>query len=236
MPHIVTYDLKVCNFDAYVQMSFPLLHGVILIYKIIPSYKTWHNFAISGVVKHLETIKRLFYYSVCKIHIFATLLSYLTLLTRGAESESMGIQERPERGSFVSYMSPTVFHCSCKKIFPFLWLLPNACIIAEIQSAFSILWVPSEFKHRSFISSYNGNETSFGRWRNWKSAKCKTRDVELCFLGCFKKYQTKVRLSYMTGEGGEAYIYIKKITKKLLCTLNFIVFKYNYLELCVRFY
>jgi hypothetical protein len=43
-----------------------------------------------------------------------------------------------------------------------------------------------------------------------RQLKCKIRDVGLCFLGCLKK----ARFSYMKGKGGEAYIYIKKITKK----------------------
>jgi hypothetical protein len=37
-----------------------------------------------------KTLKLLFYYSVCKIHIFATLLSYLTLLTGGIEKWKYG--------------------------------------------------------------------------------------------------------------------------------------------------
>jgi hypothetical protein len=36
--------------------------------------------------------------------------------------------------------------------------------------------------------------------------------------------------------GGEACIYIKLITTKKLCTLNFTLFKTKYLGLCVRFY
>jgi hypothetical protein len=39
----------------------------------------------------------------------------------------------------------------------FLWSETDACIISEIQSAFSFLWFHSEFKY-SFISLYNVNE------------------------------------------------------------------------------
>lgn len=62
-----------------VQMRFPLLHKVILHYNIIISCNTCHTYAVSGAVKYLKPLKILFYYSVCKIYIFATLLSYLTL-------------------------------------------------------------------------------------------------------------------------------------------------------------
>jgi hypothetical protein len=43
--------------------------------------------------------------------------------------------------------------------------------------------------------------------------KCKICDVELCIFGCFNKYHTKARFSYMT-RGSETYIYeyIKQIT------------------------
>jgi hypothetical protein len=90
----------------------------------------------------------------------------------------MGIQEILQRKFFVSYISPKPFHCSCKKILPFLWSQPNACIVAEIRSAFSFLRVHSEFKYHSFISSYNGNETRFEDEIE-RQLKCKIRDMGL---------------------------------------------------------
>jgi hypothetical protein len=45
---------------------------------------------VSGFIKYLEPLKTLFYYSVCKIHILATLYSYLTQLTRGIEKRMYG--------------------------------------------------------------------------------------------------------------------------------------------------
>jgi hypothetical protein len=68
-----------------VQKSSTLLYKEILNYKIIPPCNTWHTSAISGVVKQLERLKTLFYYSARKVHIFATLFRHSTLLIRGIE-------------------------------------------------------------------------------------------------------------------------------------------------------
>jgi hypothetical protein len=46
-------------------------------------------------------------------------------------------------------------------------------------------------------------------------------------------YKREIQLH---GAGGEACIYIKQITIKNVCTLNFALFKTKYLGLCVRFY
>jgi hypothetical protein len=46
-----------------------------------------------------------------------------------------------------------------------------------------------------------------------RQLKCKICDVGLCIFGCFSKYHTKARFSYMT-RGGEACIYIRQITTK----------------------
>jgi hypothetical protein len=154
-----------------VWKSFPLLHKVVLHYKIIPSCNTWHTSIASGVIKQLVTPKTLLCYFARKVHIFATFFRYSPCCLGGQKTESVEIQERLERKFFVLYISAKPFHCNCKKILPVLWSQPNACIVAEIQGAFSFLWVHSEFEYCSFISSYNGNEMSFGRWWNWKAAE-----------------------------------------------------------------
>jgi hypothetical protein len=61
-----------------------------------------------------------------------------------------------------------------------------------------------------------------------RQLKCKICDVGLCIYGCFNKYHTKARFSYMTGG---TCIYIKQITTKKVCTLNFTLFKTKYLGL-----
>jgi hypothetical protein len=50
-----------------------------------------------------------------------------------------------------------------------------------------------------------------------RQLKCKIRDMGLCIFGCFNKYHTNARFSYMTWEG-EACIYIRQITTKKVCT------------------
>jgi hypothetical protein len=46
-----------------------------------------------------------------------------------------------------------------------------------------------------------------------RQLKCKICDVDLCIFGCFRKYHTKARFSYMTREG-EPFIHIKQIATK----------------------
>jgi hypothetical protein len=84
-------------------------------------------------------------------------------LTKGEIPESMAFQKRLEGIFLVSYFRAKPFHCSCKRILPFLQSQTNVCIVAEIQSAFSFLLIHNEFEYCSFISLYNGNETLFGR-------------------------------------------------------------------------
>jgi hypothetical protein len=68
--HIITQDLKIfrqkwCtlfsllsfNFDLYCKNGLPLLHKVVLHYKIIPACNIWHIFIFSGAIKQLEAIK-----------------------------------------------------------------------------------------------------------------------------------------------------------------------------------
>jgi hypothetical protein len=100
MLHVVMWDLKIFKQKRYallfcfynsihtVQKSVPLLHKVVLHYKIIAAFNTWHSSAVSGVIKHLAGPK--VYFSPCKIHIFVTPFSYLTLLTRGIEKWKYG--------------------------------------------------------------------------------------------------------------------------------------------------
>jgi hypothetical protein len=143
-----------------VQKILPLLHRVVLHYKIISDHNTWHTSAVPGVEnswKHSEIC-----FSAWKFQIFAALFRYSTLSSKGIEKWKYE-NERLERKFFVSYISAESFHCRCKSILPFLWSRPNTCIVAGVKSAFSFLWVHSEFEYRSFISSYDGNETSFGR-------------------------------------------------------------------------
>jgi hypothetical protein len=70
MSHIITQDLKIfsqkwytlfsllsLNFDSYCKNGLPLLHKVVLHYKIIPACNIWHIFIFSGATEHLEAIK-----------------------------------------------------------------------------------------------------------------------------------------------------------------------------------
>jgi hypothetical protein len=74
-------------------------------------------------------------------------------LTKGQKSESMAVQGRLVGKFFVPNLSAKPSHCICKKILPFLKSQTNTCIVAEIQNAFSFLWVNGEFEYCSFISS-----------------------------------------------------------------------------------
>jgi hypothetical protein len=58
--------------------------------------------------------------------------------------------------------------CSCKRLLPFLWSWTESCNVPEVQRAICFLCVHSEIECCSFITSYHGNETSFGKWWNWK--------------------------------------------------------------------
>jgi hypothetical protein len=94
---------------------------------------------------------------------------------------------------------------------PFPWSQPNAYIITEIQSAFSFLWVHSEFEYCGFISSYNGNETLFGRWWNWKAAEVQDMWRGTVLSRVFQGVPHKGEIQ-LHNAGGEDSICIKQIT------------------------
>jgi hypothetical protein len=82
---------KLCSFfssTCTVRKSVPLLHKVGLHCKIIAACNIRHSSAVSGVIKHLGTLKM--YFSARKIHIFVTPLSYSTMLTRRREKWKYG--------------------------------------------------------------------------------------------------------------------------------------------------
>jgi hypothetical protein len=154
-----------------VQKIFPLLHKVVLHYKIVPACNTWHNPAVSGVIKQLETLKPVFCFSALKVQIFAALFRYSTLLTKGREKWKFG-NLRETRETIICF----VYQCQVLSLRlqeknALSVAATKACIVTEIESAFSFPQAHSEFEHCSFISSYNSNETSFGRWWNWKAAE-----------------------------------------------------------------
>jgi hypothetical protein len=168
---------------VYRKNSLLLLHIVVLHYKIITACNTWHIFAFSGAMKQLEEIKS-----------FGSLLASFTSLLYSSDVRVFWLKDRKVKARqfrkglegkfFVPYFSAKPFHCSCKRILPFLWSQPNTCTVAEIQSAFSFLQVYSEFEYCSFILSYNGSETLFGRWWNWMSAwNAKYVRWDCAFLG-----------------------------------------------------
>jgi hypothetical protein len=90
--HIVSHNVRFenviliyCFVDLMqtVQKSSPFIHKVTLHYRIIPPCNIWHTFAVSGVVKQLETLKTFFCFSAREVHIFLKHLRYSTLVTRG---------------------------------------------------------------------------------------------------------------------------------------------------------
>jgi hypothetical protein len=95
----------------------------------------------------------------------------------------MGILERK---CFVSYISVKLFHCSCKRIMPFLWSKPNAYIIAEIQGAsvfceFIVnLSIVVSFYHTMAMKRFL-EDGEFER-----ELKCKIYN-ELCIFGCYER-------------------------------------------------
>jgi hypothetical protein len=154
-----------------VQKSFPLLYKVVLHYKIIATCNTSHNSTVSSVIKQLGTLKEFFISLLVRFRSLLHSSDIWLHWLEGLKSGSMGIQERLGRNFFLSYICPKPFYCSWHRIPSFLWSQPNDCTIAEIQSACSFLWIHSEFEYHSFISSYNGYETSFGRLWNCKAAE-----------------------------------------------------------------
>jgi hypothetical protein len=171
-----------CNFDAYRKNKIPLLHKVVLHYKIIPACNTWNSWIVPTVIHHLHApLKSRTSFYARKVQIFSTFIRYSTLLTKGILKRKWSLL-RPKTKFFVSYLTAKPFHCSWNCILPFVWPQPNMCIADEIDCSFVCVYC--EFEYRTFISSYNGNETS------WK--KC---DVSLCILGCFRESHTNARFS-----------------------------------------
>lgn len=129
--HILKEDLKVfrqksCAFYAYCTKYFLLLHKVPQHYKIIPTCNTSHTSAFSGVIKQLETLIIILWFSVHKICIFATLFRYwyLTLLTEG--TEEWKYENSRETWKKIVY--------SIDQCLDPLLQLQETCIIAEKQS------------------------------------------------------------------------------------------------------
>jgi hypothetical protein len=126
------------------------------------------------------------------------------LLTKGQKSESMAVQGRLQGKFFVPFLSAKPFHCH------FLKSQTNTCIIAEIQRAFSFLWVHGEFKYFSFISSWKGNDTLFGSWWNWKVTELQDmwRGTMHFWLLQEVPYKGDIQLNDAGGRGGRWSLYI----------------------------
>jgi hypothetical protein len=161
---------------------------VVLHYKVTPACITWNIFAFYGAITELEAIKS-----------FGSLLENFPSLLHPSDIpvrklKTFAFQERYTGNIHCSLIQCPALpcpalpcpvlpcHCSCKRILPFLWLHTNAFNVAEIQSAFSFLSVHSEFECRSFILSYNGSESLFGRWWNLKTVEMQDmwRGTVLC--------------------------------------------------------
>jgi hypothetical protein len=85
------------------------------------------------------------------------------MLTRGIEKGNCE-NSRETREKILCFVHQSqVLPLQLQEILAFIWLLPNACIVAELESVFSILRVHSKFEYGSLIPSYSGNEMSFGR-------------------------------------------------------------------------
>jgi hypothetical protein len=127
----------------------------------------------------------------------------------------MKIQKRLERKVSVLYISAKPFHCICKKILPFLWLQPNACIVAEIQSVlvFCKFIVNSKIVisfHHTKAMKYRLKGDEIERQLNCK--KCDVRSHSLVFRGIPRKGAIQLHDGWVGV--GEAYIYIKQVRKK----------------------
>jgi hypothetical protein len=128
-------------------------------------------------------------------------------LAKGQKSENMAFQEKlySEYTLFRNRVpSPAI---AAARRYCRLWLQTNACIAAEIQSAFSSLWVHSEFEYCSFILSYNGNELLFGTWWNWKAVEMQDMYVTWdCGFSGASRSITQRRDSVTWREGWSLYI------------------------------
>jgi hypothetical protein len=140
-----------CNFDAYCKNENPLLHKVVLHYKIIPACNTWHSWIVATVINQLHApLKSRTCFYAPKVQIFSTFIRYSTLLTKEILKWKWSLW-RPKTKFFVSYLTAKPFHCSWKCILPFVCLQPNTCIAAEIDCSFVCVYC--EFEYCTFISS-----------------------------------------------------------------------------------
>jgi hypothetical protein len=108
----------------------------------------------------------------------------------------MAFKERIEGEFFIPYFSAKPLHSRCKRILPFLWSQPNACIIAEIVHSVFCEFIVNlnivvSFHHKMAMQRCFGNDEIE------RQLKCKICDMVLYMFGCFKKYHRKERYSYM---------------------------------------
>jgi hypothetical protein len=130
------------------QHCFPLLHRVVLHYKIIPAHNTWNIFAFSGAINQPEA----------KSYGFP--LANFTSLLHSSDIRVFWLKDRKVKALqfkegysvFVPFFSASA-SLSWERTLPFLKSQTNTCIVAAIQSALSFLWVHGEFEYCSFISS-----------------------------------------------------------------------------------
>jgi hypothetical protein len=187
-----------------VQRSFQLLHKVDLLYKIIPSCNTQHTSAVCGVIKHLESLKTLFYYSIRKVHIFATLFRYLTLLRRDWRENSLFCTSVPS--SSIVAASKYCHFCGRNQT-PALYLRYRVHLVF---CKFIVNSNTISFHHTMAVKHHLKD------YEIESQLNCKICDVGL-------HSQMLQRLPYKSAiqlnERGGGKIYIKKITKKKgVCT------------------
>jgi hypothetical protein len=147
--HIITQDLKIFrqkwytlfslfsfNFDSYRKNGLPLLHKVVLHYKIIPACNIWHIFVFSGAIKQLEAIKP-----------FDSLLACFKSLLHPTDFQIFWLKDRKMKAwLFKKRLSEKFddpcFHCNCKRLLPYLW--QHSSILADIvHSVFHVVIVPA---------------------------------------------------------------------------------------------
>jgi hypothetical protein len=74
---------------------------------------------------------------------------------------------------------------------PFPCSQPNSYIVAEIQSAFSFLYVHSKYEYHSFIHHTMAVKRRLEAYEIGSQAKYKICDMGLCIVGCFEDCSTK---------------------------------------------
>jgi hypothetical protein len=101
-----------------------------------------------GIINHSCTyIRSELCLSWNKIQIFAAFFGYLTVL----------IKNSPRDTVFFRMITAKPFHCSWERIFPFVRLQPNTCIVAVIQWAHDFLYCLPGISY-CFISSYSAEK------------------------------------------------------------------------------